>query len=158
MVLGTDPYGNSRFGLVYLDYRKNGRAQIALGDVTGYTFDQMFDPEGNLYLGDWNWNRVLIYRNLPDAPREVRPRAAGAGRTGGPRAMKSIAPRPPRVSPFTIPVGFPVCVEVTCHGTCGVSVTWFHTGTGARGEGGAAAASRHPAAPRPTPRSSPAGE
>ncbi len=62
MVLGTNPYGNSRFGLVYLDYRANARAQLALGDVTGYTFDQTFDPEGNLYLGDWNWNRVLIYK------------------------------------------------------------------------------------------------
>ncbi len=62
MVLGTNPYGNSRFALGYLNYRENIHPQIAFGDVTGYTFDAMFDPDGNLYLGDWNWNRVLIYK------------------------------------------------------------------------------------------------
>jgi len=62
MVLGTNPYGNSRFALAYLNYRENIHPQFALGDTTGYTFDAMFDPEGNLYLGDWNWNRVLIYK------------------------------------------------------------------------------------------------
>jgi hypothetical protein len=83
MVLGTNPYGSSRFALVYLDPKKNGRAQLALGDVTGYTFDQMFDPEGNLYLGDWNWNRVLIYKT-PLARIEAPPPSdrtpAGPGR------------------------------------------------------------------------------
>jgi len=75
MALGTNPYTNSRFGLVFLDHRVNARAQLALGDVTGYTFDQMFDPEGNLYLGDWNWNRVLIYRTPLEnfAPGPARP-------------------------------------------------------------------------------------
>jgi hypothetical protein len=62
MVLGTNPYGNSRFALGYMNYRQNIHPQLAMGDPTGYTFDAMFDPEGNLYLGDWNWNRVLIYK------------------------------------------------------------------------------------------------
>ena len=63
MTLGTNPYGNSRFVLGYLDYRENIHPQIAFGDVTGYTSDAMFDSEGNLYVGDWNWNRVLIYNS-----------------------------------------------------------------------------------------------
>jgi hypothetical protein len=83
MVLGTNPYGNSRFGLVYLDYRENARAQLALGDVTGYTFDQTFDPEGNLYLGDWNWNRVLIYKT-PFERFGAGPGSAGAPTSPGP--------------------------------------------------------------------------
>jgi len=62
MVLGTNPYGNSRFALGYLNYRADIHPQFAFGDVTGYIFDAMFDPDGNLYLGDWNWNRVLIYK------------------------------------------------------------------------------------------------
>ncbi len=78
MVLGTNFYVNSRFGLVYLDYRENFRAQLALGEVTGHTFDLIFDPEGNLCLGDWNWNRVLIYKT----PLEKL--GAGRASTGAP--------------------------------------------------------------------------
>jgi hypothetical protein len=62
MALGTNPYGNSRFVLGYLNYRQNIHPQLAFGDATGYTFDATFDPEGNLYVGDWNWNRVLVYK------------------------------------------------------------------------------------------------
>jgi len=80
MVLGTNPYGNSRFALAYLDWRRNIHPQLALGDNTGYTFDALFDPEGNLYLGDWNWNRVLIYK----APlgKFAPPRTTGAAAPG----------------------------------------------------------------------------
>jgi len=24
--------------------------------------DSIFDPNGNLYIGDWNWSRVLVYK------------------------------------------------------------------------------------------------
>lgn len=62
MVLGANPYRNSPFALSYLNYRDNIHPQLAFGDVTGYTFNAMFDPDGNLYLEDRNWNRVLIYK------------------------------------------------------------------------------------------------
>jgi hypothetical protein len=78
MVLGTNPYGNSRFALGYLNWRENIHPQFALADTTGYTFDAMFDPDGNLYLGDWNWNRVLIYK----APLANFAPAAGVKDTG----------------------------------------------------------------------------
>ena len=62
MVLGTNPYGNSRFPLVYARPDQLPQPVFALGDVTGSTIDSCTDADGNLYLGDGNWNRILIYR------------------------------------------------------------------------------------------------
>jgi hypothetical protein len=61
MVVGLDSYGGRRFPLVYLNPHDHWRPQCALGDFTSMQRHSYFDGDGNLYVGDNNWARVLIY-------------------------------------------------------------------------------------------------
>ncbi len=61
MILDTH-YDDSIFPLVYLDYDNVNIPQFSLGDATMFGIDSTFDPEGNFYMGDKVWNRVLIYK------------------------------------------------------------------------------------------------
>ena len=62
MVVGLDSYGGRRFPLVYLNPHGDWRPQCALGDFTSMQRHSYFDRDGNLYVGDNNWARVLIYK------------------------------------------------------------------------------------------------
>ncbi|MEJ2744796.1 MAG: PQQ-binding-like beta-propeller repeat protein [bacterium] len=58
-----NPYAYSqRFPLVYLDPLNYQLPQMAMGDFMSYPLDASFDSEGNLYIGDFDWSRLLIYK------------------------------------------------------------------------------------------------
>jgi len=61
-VAPMNPYSAQRFALVYLDPLHDGLPQFALGDFLDYCIGGgFFDSEGNLYVGDSDWSRLLIY-------------------------------------------------------------------------------------------------
>ena len=62
IVAGMNAYAGQRFPLVYLDPKKSTQPQMALGDMTAYPTTCVIDKEGNVYVGDYDWSRVLIYR------------------------------------------------------------------------------------------------
>ena len=62
MIIGANPYDGSRFGLTYLNPLAGTVPQLSFGDFVSSINESLFDPEGNLYIGDWNWNRVLVYK------------------------------------------------------------------------------------------------
>ena len=62
VVAGMNGYSAQRFPLVYLYPSKTTQPQMALGDMTGYPTTCFIDKNGNVYVGDWNWSRVLIYK------------------------------------------------------------------------------------------------
>jgi len=63
MVLGgADPYDGPRFPLVYLNKDKVFQPQLTLGDMMSFPMASYVDPDGNLYLGDFDWQRVLVYK------------------------------------------------------------------------------------------------
>ena len=62
IVAGMNGYSGQRFPLVYLDSRRTTLPQMALGDLTAYPTVCFIDEEGNVYVGDFDWCRVLIYK------------------------------------------------------------------------------------------------
>lgn len=74
MVVGMNPYvEGQRFPLVWLDPLDDPVPQFALGDYMSRSEIAEFDREGNLYVSDQNWSRILVYKkpfkNLaPPAP------------------------------------------------------------------------------------------
>ena len=62
VVAGMNGYSGQRFPLVYLDPKKTTEPQMALGDFTAYPGACFIDKDDNVYVGDWDWSRVLIYR------------------------------------------------------------------------------------------------
>ncbi len=62
VVAGMNGYSAQRFPLVYLYPSRTTQPQMALGDMTGYPTTCFIDKNGNVYVGDWNWSRVLIYK------------------------------------------------------------------------------------------------
>jgi outer membrane protein assembly factor BamB len=62
MVVPMNPYQGQRFTLVYLDPLNYQLPQMALGDWLSYALSASFDSEGNLYIGDFDWSRLLIYK------------------------------------------------------------------------------------------------
>lgn len=62
MVLGgANPYTGARYPLVYLNSDEL-YPQFALGDFVSFPSASYVDPDGNLYLGDYDWSRVLVYK------------------------------------------------------------------------------------------------
>ena len=62
IVAGMNAYAGQRFPLVYLDPKKSTQPQMALGDMTGYPTTCFIDKDGNVYVGDYDWARVIIYK------------------------------------------------------------------------------------------------
>jgi len=62
IVAPTNSYSQQRFPLVYLDPKKSTDPQMALGDLTSYPITCFIDKDGNVYIGDWDWFRVIIYK------------------------------------------------------------------------------------------------
>jgi len=63
MVAPMNGYSSQRFALVYLDPMNEQLPQMAMGDFLAYpAAGAYFDPEGNLYIGDFDWSRLLIYK------------------------------------------------------------------------------------------------
>ena len=62
VVAGMNGYSGQRFPLVYLDPKKTTEPQMALGDFTAYPTTCFVDKDDNVYIGDWDWSRVLIYK------------------------------------------------------------------------------------------------
>ena len=48
--------------MVLLDKDTNGQPELSLGDRVSFPSVSYVDPDGNLYLGDFVWNRVLVYK------------------------------------------------------------------------------------------------
>jgi hypothetical protein len=55
-------YSSQRFPLVYLDPLSFTTPQFAMGDMTSYPDASFSDADGNLYIGDFDWSRLLIYK------------------------------------------------------------------------------------------------
>ncbi len=63
MILGgANPYIGPRFPMVYLNKDQNYQPQLVLGDYVSFAAVSYFDRDGNLYLADWDWTRVLVYK------------------------------------------------------------------------------------------------
>jgi hypothetical protein len=62
VIAGMNGYSGQRFPLVYLNPSKTTEPQMALGDFTAYPTNCFVDKDDNVYVGDWDWSRVLIYR------------------------------------------------------------------------------------------------
>jgi hypothetical protein len=62
LIAGMNGYSGQRFPLVYLYPQKNTQPQLALGDFTAYPTTCFVDQDDNVYVGDWDWSRVLIYK------------------------------------------------------------------------------------------------
>jgi len=62
MVVPMNGYSAQRFPLVYLDPVNHTLPDLALGDYTSYPVTCFVDAQGNVYIGDFDWFRVLIYR------------------------------------------------------------------------------------------------
>ncbi len=63
MIVGMGAYNpnNQRFPLLYRDPARYGRAHAALGDFCGMPTHTHVDGEGNIYVADYCWARLLIY-------------------------------------------------------------------------------------------------
>lgn len=63
MVAGMGAYNpnNQRFPLLYRNPSEHGRAHAALGDYCGMPTHTHIDAEGNIYVADYCWARLLIY-------------------------------------------------------------------------------------------------
>jgi hypothetical protein len=61
-VAGMNGYSGQRFPLVYLYPQTTTQPQLALGDFTAYPAASFIDKDDNVYIGDWDWSRVLIYK------------------------------------------------------------------------------------------------
>jgi hypothetical protein len=62
IVAGMNGYSGQRFPLVYLDPSASTLPQFALGDYTSYPTTCFVDADGNVFIGDFDWSRVLVYR------------------------------------------------------------------------------------------------
>ncbi|MEJ2745841.1 MAG: hypothetical protein P8123_09190, partial [bacterium] len=64
MVVPMNPYVfGQRFPLVYMDPLHDQLPQMALGDYMSKPLGgAFFDSEGNLYVDDFSWSRLLIYK------------------------------------------------------------------------------------------------
>jgi hypothetical protein len=62
VVAGMNGYSAQRFPLVYLYPKRSTQPQMALGDFTGYPTTCFVDKDDNVYVGDYDWSRVLIYK------------------------------------------------------------------------------------------------
>ena len=63
VIATTNPYSGQRFPLVYLDPSITTQPQFALGDFLSYPISCHIDKNGNVYIGDYDWYRVLVYWN-----------------------------------------------------------------------------------------------
>ena len=62
VVAGMNGYSGQRFPLVYLNPSKTTQPQMALGDFTAYPTTCFVNKDDNVYVGDFDWCRVLIYK------------------------------------------------------------------------------------------------
>lgn len=63
MILPNNPYAATRYPLLFTAPLASTLPQLALGDFTGFASGSpFFDSEGNLYLYDTDWSRLLIYK------------------------------------------------------------------------------------------------
>ena len=62
VVAGMNGYSAQRFPLVYIDPITDTLPQMALADFTSYSTTCFVDADGNVYMGDWDWYRVLVWK------------------------------------------------------------------------------------------------
>lgn len=63
MLIGNNPYAAERHAVIWVDPAAESLPQFVLGDFLSYPAgSSYFDTEGNLYLSDGNWSRVLVYK------------------------------------------------------------------------------------------------
>ncbi len=62
VVVTNNPYYTGQnFAFAYLDPTANPYPELALGDYLGYP-NAFFDSQDNLYVVDFDWSRILIFR------------------------------------------------------------------------------------------------
>jgi F5/8 type C domain len=62
LVVTNNPYATARYPVVYQSPLTEPLPQLALGDFLSYPAGGHFlDADGNLYLTDTNWSRLLVY-------------------------------------------------------------------------------------------------
>ncbi len=94
LVTGNNPYVTQRFGVVYLNALEEQLPQLILGDFLSYPAGGMvFDAQGNLYVSDSNWSRILIYKQ----PLSL------VATTGSLPTRTPTATRPPTPTPTPVP-------------------------------------------------------
>lgn len=59
---GANPYAGPRLPMVYLAPDQVDIPQLAFGDYVSFPSASHVDNEGNVYLADYDWHRVLMYR------------------------------------------------------------------------------------------------
>ena len=96
---GTNPYQGPRFPLFYLNKDVNFQPQVALGDYVSFPTASHVDAEGNLYVGDFDWHRVLVYKaplapfvDVPPPPTFSPTNIGGA--TSTPSVTPTLTPTP----------------------------------------------------------------
>ena len=63
MIAGMNGYSGQRFPLVYLYPKQDHRSRRwRWGTITAYPTTCFVDKDDNVYIGDWDWSRVLIYK------------------------------------------------------------------------------------------------
>ena len=62
IVASMNGYSAQRFPLAYVDPVVDSLPQFALGDFTSYPVACFMDKDGNLYIGDFDWYRVLVWK------------------------------------------------------------------------------------------------
>ena len=83
MVVGGNAYLTTRFPAIYNNPLANQRVSTYLNDYYSMGYAAAFDSSNNLYVGDLNWDRVLIYRDPLSSPGDLIVSALTVPATGG---------------------------------------------------------------------------
>ena len=65
---GVYNHNSIRYPTFFLDPYNYNRPQMAFGDFMSNPLYTHIDEEGNIYIGDYNWSRILIYKMPFDVP------------------------------------------------------------------------------------------
>ena len=127
---GANPYIGPRFPLVYLNKESNHQVQLALGDLMSFPAASYIDPDGNLYVGDRDWQRVLLYKapfSAFAAPAATFTPTSTPASTSTPQSTATPTQTPTRGSPTATGTRTPTA---TPPGTSTPTITWTPSSCG----------------------------
>jgi hypothetical protein len=122
---------------VYLNKETNFQPQLALGDMVSMPIVSHVDPDGNLYVGDHYWQRVLVYKAPFSAfGPPVSTFTPTATRTT-PTATATQTPTPTYTPTMTAtPTNTPPPSLISGHGKNACMMEWFTEPTAVLGRNG----------------------